>query len=58
MDINIYFILYIILVFANFSTNYILFNNLSKIQTEFTQLRYKIYKLEQENKEIKRQVKK
>ena len=58
MDINIYFILFIILVFANFSTNYILFNNLSEIQIEFTQLRYKIYKLEKENEEIKRQVKK
>lgn len=56
--INVIFILFLILVFNNFSIYYIMFNNIMKFERRQTEINIKINNIEAEIEKIKREVKK
>lgn len=55
--INVIFILFLILVFNNFSIYYIMFNNIMKFERRQTEINIKINNIEAEIEKIKREVK-
>lgn len=55
--INAIFVLFLILVFNNFSIYYIMFNNIMKFERRQTEINIKINNIEAEIEKIKREVK-
>lgn len=56
--INVIFVLFLILVFNNFSIYYIMFNNIMKFERRQTEINIKINSIEAEIEKIKGEIKK